>query len=167
MRTEVPPFPSVDDIGEPRQELPAARGNPAGGDPFLEEFFARIPERTAPTFSPEQLVAIKMAFGARTWGMHSIDLRLSIPLVWRRFYVVLLMGPERRSPKRRDDDRKRYPLTTLGSVFAGLLLVAIIITPLALAAYGLKTAFGINILSTGGVHAAVDALRQQLILLLR
>lgn len=150
-----------------RETLPATPGDPAAGDPFLEEFFTRIPEKTARTFTRDQLIAVKMAFGARTWGMHTIDMRLSIPILLLRFYVVLLIGPERRSPKRRTDDRKRYPLTTLGNIFAALLFIAVIVAPLGLVAYGMKSALGINLLPTDGVHAAIEGLRKQLILLLR
>ena len=117
-------------------ELAPTRGDPAAGDPFLEEFFQRIPDKTARTFTRDQLIAIKMAFGARSWGVHSIDLRLSLPLLWRRFYLVLLMGPERRSPKRRRAERKRHPLATLGNVYVALLFLAIIAVPLGLASYG-------------------------------
>ena len=77
----------------------------AAGDPFLEEFFSRIPREVAVSFSDDQLLAIKLAFAARYRGAHAIDLRISIPTPFQRIYVVLLAGLERRNAFRRRKDR--------------------------------------------------------------
>ena len=45
----------------------------------------------------------------RSWGHHPIDIRVSVPLPFRRYYVTLVAGPERRSPERREIERKRRP----------------------------------------------------------
>jgi hypothetical protein len=49
-------------------------------DPFFATFFSRIPEDVACSFTPAQLDAVKLAFGARVRGAHAIDVRLSLPL---------------------------------------------------------------------------------------
>lgn len=45
----------------------------------------------------------------RGWNHHPIDIRVSVPLPFRRYYVTLVAGPERRSPERRKVERKRRP----------------------------------------------------------
>ena len=146
---------------------PATRRDPAGGDPFLEEFFQRIPERTARSFSDDQLLAIKMAFSARTWGAHSVDLRLSLPFLLRRYYIVLLMGPERRSAVRRALDRKRTPLATLGNAMGIGVFLAVAAVPVMIIAYTLKTSFNVNLFADTGVHSVLEQLRHQMVTLLK
>lgn len=84
-------------------------------DPFLRMFFQRIPREVAASFTPVQLDAVKRAFGARSPGAHTVDLRVSVPLGWRWFYVVLLAGPERRTFDRRALERLFRPVWTLAN----------------------------------------------------
>jgi hypothetical protein len=57
---------------------------------------------------------------------HPLNVRLSIPLGSRRYYVTLVGGRERRGPERRAEDRQRYPLRTAANlVFFLILAVAI------------------------------------------
>lgn len=138
--------------------------DPAGGDPFLEEFFARIPERTANSFDEAQLLAIKQVFGARSRGHHAVDLRFSLPVL--RLYLVLLIGRERRTAERRRRDRRIHPLTTASNLFATLLFLAVLAVPLLITAYAVKSGVGIDLLENSGAHDMIEELRRQLILLL-
>ena len=95
-------------------------------DPFLRRFFARIPSHMASSFSDGQLDAIKRAFGSRTMGAHAVDLRLSIPIGGRSFYVVLLAGRERRSRRRVTWERRLRPLWTVGNVVVMALLASLV-----------------------------------------
>jgi hypothetical protein len=131
-------------------------------DPFLAKFFARIPAEVAASFSPAQLQAVKIAFGARSWGSHAIDIRrsFSLPLIWRRFYLVLLAGAERR-----DEERLRAEgalFGTFGNAALTVAFLAVMLGPLALAFYALKSLAGIDVLpGTDGFHGLwSDALRQ-------
>lgn len=67
------------------------------GDPFLDHYFRRIDPQVAESFNTEQREAIKAMFGARGIARHSIELRRSLPIGRRRYYIVLLMGRERRT----------------------------------------------------------------------
>ena len=67
------------------------------GDPFLDHYFKRIDPRVAGSFSAEQREAIKTMFGARGIAKHSVELRRSLPIGRGRYYLVLLMGRERRT----------------------------------------------------------------------
>ena len=152
----------------PIETLPTAgpAGPPAGDDPFLRDFYARIPPPIAAGFSDQQLMAIRMAYGARTRGAHWIDLRTSLPLFGKRIYLVLLAGSERRSRQRRQLDRKSHPLAMAGNLVAmmlfGLMLLAAVLGFL----YLLKSSLGIDIFP-GFSLGFWDASKEQLRYLLR
>ena len=141
------------------------RGDPAGGDPFLEDFFRDLSPALARSFTDEQLRAIKMSFGARERGAHTVDLRFSIPLLRR--YVVLLMGRERRTAKRRRNDRKFHPVATLSNAIAMSAVVIVVAVPVFLAGYGVKSFLGINIMEAGDVQAVLEELRQNLVIAIK
>lgn len=69
-------------------------------DKFVQEFFTCISPKTASTFTDTQLIALKQAFGDRLNKRHAVDIRLSIPFFKRGFYIVLLLGKEKRVKKR-------------------------------------------------------------------
>jgi len=94
-------------------------------DPFLEDFFGRIPDRVARSFSPDQIAAIRVAFGARTRGAHSVDIRRTMTVFGKPFYLVLLAGAERRLPKRFRLHYREHPLWTTANAFllSGLALL--------------------------------------------
>jgi len=47
---------------------------------------------------------------------HRINLRLSIPFLFKRYYVTIVAGEERRSPERRAAERQKHPITTTANV---------------------------------------------------
>jgi hypothetical protein len=51
-------------------------------------------------------------------GSHPVNIRITLPSPWGRVFVLLLAGPERRSPDRRRAERARHPLATLGNILA-------------------------------------------------
>ncbi len=77
-----------------------------------------MPEEVVSSFTELQLESIERALEGGRWDDHPVDLRLSIPVLWRRFYFVLLAGPERRSAERRKNERARRP----GRVIADVIL---------------------------------------------
>ncbi len=140
-------------------------GNPAGDDPFLEDFFRDMPPALMHSFTDEQLRAIKMNFAARDRGAHQVDLRFSIPFLRR--YVVLLIGRERRSRARRAADRKIHPLATSGNAVAFAAFAITLAIPLAVIAFGVKSWLGIDVFDGGGAHALVEDFRAQMVLFIK
>ncbi|MDH3663873.1 MAG: hypothetical protein OEU92_28305 [Alphaproteobacteria bacterium] len=54
---------------------------------------------------------------AREWSSnHAINLRVSIPLLFGRWYVTLVAGPEKRSKQRRVEERSKHSLETGGNL---------------------------------------------------
>ena len=49
------------------------------------------------------------------WGGHPVNIRFTVPLLIRSYYVTILIGPERRSKERRAVERRNHPLFTLGN----------------------------------------------------
>ena len=91
-------------------------------DVFFEEnglfdaLVARLPDDTRGSFTEVQLAALRVAARNCKWGDHAVDIRFSIPLLIRRFYMVLICGQERRSKARRAVESKRHPVRTLANV---------------------------------------------------
>jgi hypothetical protein len=96
----------------------------AKDDLFLRTFFDRVPADVAATFTPRQLDAIRLAYGARTPGAHLVDLRFNVPLPWRSYYFVLLFGRNRRTFDRLTMERLFRPLWTMANI---LVLVALLL----------------------------------------
>ena len=75
---------------------------------------------------------------SREWSSdHPVNLRVSIPLPFGRYYVTLVAGKERRSAERRAAERLKHPIVKLGNIIvlfglgtfvglAGLALIQIV-----------------------------------------
>lgn len=97
-----------------------------------ELFLRRLPAPIRSSLTQEQEAALRQAAGGRGINSHPIDLRLSIPTPWGRFYVAVIGGRERRSAARRASDGRLRPLATtanalfIGGMAAGLCLVVLL-----------------------------------------
>ncbi len=118
----------ADDLDKGRVNIRGVSVNKIAGYPtFRRRLLADMPEDVANSFTEFQLTMIEHALDGGCWREHLVDIRLSIPLLWRRFYFVILAGPERRSRERRRGERRRRPLGTIANivVFAVFLLLLI------------------------------------------
>ncbi|MGD8810534.1 MAG: hypothetical protein PVG24_13080 [Gammaproteobacteria bacterium] len=124
-----------------RQRGPAAEGAmpAAAPDPFVEHYFKRLDPELAASFTPAQRDAIRVMFGARGVAHHAIELRRSIPFLGgRRFYLVFLMGRERRGLARiYSQGCVSRPFNVLfyglvGGLLAGLVIVPVLMLSAAL-----------------------------------
>ena len=114
-------------------------------DPFLEQFFSRLPEAMHTDFTDRQLAALKSVFGDATRSGHGFDIRLNIPtpLIGRGAYVVLLGGRDRRSGTSRSSARglgndralgNDRGLATFGKlIFGGLFIAQLAVVAVTLA----------------------------------
>ncbi len=78
-----------------------------------DSWMERIPSDVRSSFTPVQLAALQTALKPRR---HTVDLRLSLPWLGKRFYLVILAGEERRSPLRRRLESQLHPLWTPGNL---------------------------------------------------
>ena len=116
-------------------------------DPFVQQFFARIPPKTATTFSNTQLAALKQVFKERITKRHAVDIKLSIPFFRQGFYIVLLLGKEKRS-------KKRLQASIYQPVNSVLLTISrlVLITSLLGSLYIFKITSGIDLFPNQDIH---------------
>jgi hypothetical protein len=115
-------------------------------DPFLESF---IDPTVLDNLTPEQWTAIeKYIFNRKGKKQRKlVDIRFSIDLVMTRFFIVLLVGKDRRNKAR------NYPLSRLinvGNIVAAILLLVganlVISASIVLILYLIKSALGIDLM---------------------
>lgn len=96
-------------------------------------FLARLPNEIHARLTPDLKQALARAAAPR-WADHPIDIRLSIPLPFGRYYLALVLGPERRSDDRRKAEGGRRRLMTAGNLLFILTVVVLFYGVLGLAA---------------------------------
>ncbi len=70
----------------------------------------------------------KHRYAGREWtSEHPLNIRMSIPLVFGRYYVTIVAGKERRARARLAKDKRQHPLDTPSNVVF-LFLIGIIAT---------------------------------------
>jgi hypothetical protein len=79
--------------------------------------FTRLPEWVVDSLTSRQKIAIDSAVGTRSWSRPPINIRFSVPFLTRRYYIAVVSGEEKRTPKRLAEERDEYPLRTLANVF--------------------------------------------------
>jgi hypothetical protein len=102
----------------------------AARDPFIRQFFERIPAELRETFTSPQLAALKMIFGEASSAGHAVDIRLEAPLPLhkkKRLYMVLLAGPDHRGGRRIGE---RGILGFVLRIFKRLIVAAIVLSVL-------------------------------------
>ncbi len=72
-----------------------------------------MPPNVASNFTDTQLAYVEEAIENRPPRNHPVDIRLSIPLLGRGFYLVFLFGREVHSPAPAPDESARFPAGTL------------------------------------------------------
>lgn len=110
-------------------------------DPFVKGLLEKLPAGDRESFSPEQLQALKIALGGRSWGAHAIDARWTLKFWHWRYYFVFLAGRNRRELSRREQALSRFAMALFLSVF---LVLSTLIGLLVL--YLIKSALGIDLL---------------------
>jgi hypothetical protein len=87
-----------------------------------EVVLRRLPPDILQTFSTDQIVAIRKAASSARARRHPIDARfgLRLPLLGRS-YLVVLVGKDKRSPRRRQADRQLRPTDRLSHFVLALL----------------------------------------------
>src|SRR6185503_19767973 len=83
--------------GRGESQVPIMRDTsiPSGDAEWL---FRRLPDEIRLRIPPDLHAALVEAARGRSWGSHAIDIRFSLPLVFMRFYLAVIAGPERRAP---------------------------------------------------------------------
>ncbi|MEE2730644.1 MAG: hypothetical protein VYA55_07450 [Pseudomonadota bacterium] len=115
-------------------------------DAFTHHVYQQIDPAVRSTFTPRQVTAIENAIRAsRPYQKHPIDLRGTFPLYFVRIYFVLLMGRDKRSQTRNQEERRRRH-AAMGSALLSVYIILSMLTPLLLLVlYLLKSVLGIDL----------------------
>ncbi|MEM9452476.1 MAG: hypothetical protein AAGA75_28710 [Cyanobacteria bacterium P01_E01_bin.6] len=95
-------------------------------NPAFTRLCKQLPPDIFATFSIDQLTALEDAI-TQTWRNHPIDVRLTIPLLWQKFYVVVVAGPERRSKERLKEERDTHPIWKPSNLIFIILIISLAI----------------------------------------
>jgi hypothetical protein len=110
-------------------------------DPVIIKLLDKVPADMRGSFSTEQLLALKVALGGRTWGAHVVDARWTLKW-WRwQYYFVFLAGRNRRVLTDREQRIQRLAIATTLAVFLSFsALVGILVL------YLIKSALDIDLI---------------------
>lgn len=95
-----------------RDPKPADNGHSGLADAIL----AKLPSDLGASLGQNQIVALRRAANDVSWSTHPVNVRLTIPTVFDRYYRVILDGSERRNRVRSASERRRHPLFTLSNM---------------------------------------------------
>ena len=114
---------------------------PIQADPIITKLLDKVPADMRGSFTDEQLLALKIALGGRTWGAHAVDARWTLKW-WRwQYYFVVLAGSNRRVLTDREQAIQRLAMATTLAVFITFsALVGILVL------YLIKSALGIDLI---------------------
>jgi len=122
-------------------------------DTFLQQFFASIPPQVAVTFTDAQLTELQKVFKERVSKRHAVDIRLSIPFIKKHFYLIFLLGKEKRSQQNAKD--------TIFTPVNNILLIRyclVLITFLLAALYIIEMVLKINTFPNNQIQESVKYL---------
>jgi hypothetical protein len=103
----------------------------AGSEDWL---LSRLPNEIHSRLTPDLKEALARAAAPPRWTDHPIDIRLSIPLPFGRYYLALVLGPERRNDDRRRSEGESRRIMTPANVLFILTVVVMFYGVLGLAA---------------------------------
>lgn len=109
----------------------------------IQNLLDRMPENVSNSFSDDQLMALKVAIGARKWGKHKVDFRGTFPMPFfkSKIYYVFLMGRNHRNLTRREQLISSFTI----AIFLTVLITLSVLGGLLLL-YLVKSALGINLI---------------------
>ncbi|MDH5747818.1 MAG: hypothetical protein OEY85_00755 [Rhodospirillales bacterium] len=99
--------------------------------------FDRLPQDINDSLTDIQKEAIRKVIDDPSWSRPPVNIRFSLPLFFRRYYLTLVGGTEQRGPDRRAQERHEYPLRSAANIFffVGLATLFYVLVILGMAAY--------------------------------
>ena len=89
---------------------------------------------------------------------HRIDFRGTIPLFFRRYYFVILIGRDTRQETQKIEAERRYRIQKVNNTISAFFLLFPFLIVLFLLLYYLKSALGINIMPVRHFQDLTDML---------
>ncbi len=83
----------------------------------LQRQHERLERETREEVGDNASASPRKAPGGEPWGDdHPVNIRLSLPLLFGRYYVTVVAGKERRSGERLASERNKHPLMKFGNI---------------------------------------------------
>ncbi|MBW1779228.1 MAG: hypothetical protein JRL30_00625 [Deltaproteobacteria bacterium] len=115
-------------------------------DAYTHAVIERISPAIRASFTPAQISAIEQALmGGRIMKRHPVELRLSIPLFFARYYFIFMAGRDRRIGTQRAEARRKSKISLSGVILLLILGSSPLILLIILVLYLLKSALGIDL----------------------
>jgi len=116
-------------------------------DPYSHSVIQRLSPAIRASLTLAQRTAIEEALmGGQASKGHLVDLRLQIPLFFGRYYVVFLVGRDRRVSTQREEARRLKTLSVSSILFFVFFLLSPVAGLVLLILYAIKTALGIDVM---------------------
>ena len=103
------------------QDAPARHGT------LLDRFLGPMDREVANSFTEAQLQELERVLAASSSRRFPIDLRITLPVLRRRYFLTVLAGPERRSAERLKQERAKHRLWTFAHVCSLVILMLLAI----------------------------------------
>ncbi len=97
-----------------------------------DSLFARLPAWVIDTLTAEQRDAIHEAVYDPSLQRPPVNIRFSLPVFGRRYFLTIIGGAERRGAQRRAQERTKFPLRTVTN-FLFFLVLGVLIYVLSVA----------------------------------
>jgi hypothetical protein len=81
----------------------------------------------AKSFTEAQLRELERVLAAPASGRVPIDIRITVPFFWRRYFITFLAGPEQRSVQRLKEERAKHALWTFANACSFVFVVLLFI----------------------------------------
>lgn len=79
----------------------------------------------ARSFTDAQLRELERVLAAPASRRLPLDIRITVPFLWRQYFITFLAGSEQRSRERLTEDRARHALWTFANVSSFVFLLAL------------------------------------------
>lgn len=99
----------------------------SSSETIRERLLKRMDGEVAKSFSEAQLHELERVLAAPASGRPAINIRVTAPLFWRRYFITFLAGPERRSEERLKEERARHAIWTVANICSFVFLLMLFV----------------------------------------
>jgi len=99
----------------------------------VDRIFDQLPADVQSSLTDGQRGALQEALQKVGWKRdHAVNIRLSAPLLYWRFFVTIVAGAEKRDRTRVVEERESHPFRTMGNfLFLGAMAISVYMVALA------------------------------------
>ncbi len=108
----------------------SGQGSPASQGNLWDSLLRSMDPEVARSFTDAQLRELERVLTAPTSRRLPIDVRITVPFLWRRYFITFLAGPEQRPAERLKEERAKRAIWTFANICFFLFLLALSIPTL-------------------------------------